>query len=60
MLVNNQKSDHLGRCDHQKSDAVNTEHIQVLPHSKYTKKQLFATTILKFGFAKLSVTISHV
>ena len=39
--------------------AVKIEHIKVLFHTTKPKNQHFATTTLKFGLAKCSVTISY-
>ena len=39
---------------------VKTEHIKVLSHTTNPKNQYFATTTLKFGLAKCSVTILYV
>ena len=39
--------------------AIKTVHIKILSHTTNPKKQHFATTTLKFGFAKCSVTISY-
>ena len=59
MLVNNQKSGHLG-FSQKSGSSIKTVHIKVLSHTTNSKKQHFATTTLKFWSAKCSVTISNV
>ena len=53
-LVNNQKSGHLGQS------CGKGWKIKVLSHTTHPKKKHFATSTLKFGLAKCSVTISYV